>query len=429
MKKLLTILIFLPVFAHAQSITTVLGPSSTLNCGGWGSCIAVDHSGNYFISQECDNSVYKVTPSGVVTRIAGTGAYAYSGDGGPATAAALYEPMGVAVDNIGNVYIADMSNERIRKVDLSGIITTVAGIGSSTPTVGGFSGDGGQATDAELNQPAGVSVDNIGNIYIADANNGRIRKVDIYGTITTVVGGGATLGDGGFPTAAQLYRPTAVAFDYADNMYICDNFSGNRIRKVSSLGIISTIAGTGVAGYNGDGIAGTAAQVNIPRGIAVDGAGNVYIADINESRIRKVDAITGIITTVAGNGLRGFSGDGGLATAAMINSGNIAIDNSGDLIITDFGNSRIRKVNMSVLNVDNLEGMESVTLYPNPAQKTLSISSPGRISRVSIINVIGRIVTSHDFDAEKVQVDISNLPTGIYVAKINNSVVRKFVKE
>ncbi len=431
MKKILAILILLPLFAKTQIITTVFGPNDTLSCGGWGSSIAVDHLGNYYVSQECDNSVYKITPSGVLSRIAGNGGVAaFGGDGGPATAASLYEPMGVAVDNIGNVYIADMSNERIRKVDLSGTITTVAGIGSSIPTIGGFSGDGGPATAAELFQPAGVYVNNAGDVYIADADNGRIRRVDNAGIITTIVGssGSGWLGDGGPATSAQMNEPASLAFDPAGNMYICDGYGGNRIRKVDTAGIISTVAGTGSAGYNGDGIAGTSAEINIPRGVAVDASGNVYIADNVNHRIRMVDK-TGTITTVAGTGAPGFSGDGGLSTLADINSGNITVDRSGDLIISDLGNDRIRKINTSILAVSALTTTGSVKLYPNPANKILNITCTNKITQLTITDLIGQTIYTNICSKNNMQVDISALPSGMYFAIVNNLEVLKFVKD
>jgi len=429
MKKILLLLLFLPFIAHAQIITTIVGPSDTLNCDGWGSSIAIDHSGNYYISEECYNTVYKVTTSGEVILFAGNGTYTYSGDGGPATAASLYEPMGVAVDGSGNVYIADMGNERVRKVDTTGVITTIAGVSGPAPGEGGFGVDGGPATAVQLSQPGAVFVDNIGDVFIADGDNGRIRKILPFGIITTVVGGGSVLGDGGSAIGAQLSEPMSMAVDAAGNMYICDGFDGNRIRKVNSAGTISTIAGTGTAGYNGDGIAATSAQLNIPRGVAVDRSGNVYIADNNSGRIRKVDP-SGMITTFAGTGNRGFSGDGGPASMAEINSGNIAIDGAGNLIITDFGNKRIRKVDMAALAVTNVYSHASIKLYPNPASTSLTIiSTDQNIRQVTITNLLGQPVYTCSNNTDQVQVNVERFPTGVYFVKVNNIDVQQFVKE
>ena len=254
-------------------------------------------------------------------------------DGGPAVAAQLSNPLSVAVDGAGNLYIADVGNNRIRKVDPAGVITTVAGTGAR-----GLSGDGGAAVEARLGGPQGVAVDGAGNLYIA--HSGRIRKVTAAGVIFKVVGGGLG-GDGGPGTAAQLDIPADVALDGAGNLYIAEEY-GHRIRKVdAATGVITTVAGTGARGFSGDGGAAVEARLYQPTGVAVDGAGNLYIADTGNSRIRKVDA-AGVITTVAGGG---SGGDGGAAVAAQLRyPRGVALDGSGNLYIADVGNNRIRKV-------------------------------------------------------------------------------------
>ena len=272
-----------------------------------------------------------------ISTVAGGGK---DGDGGEATAAHLRSPYGVALDGAGNLYIADSSSHRIRKVDSTGTISTVAGTG-----VAGFSGDGDAASAAQLDDPWGVALDGAGNLYIADTDNLRIRKVDSTGTISTVAGTGArgSSGDGGPATAAQLRSPSKVALDGAGNLYIADT-NNQRIRKVDSTGTISTVAGTGAAGFSGDGGPATTAQLSFPWDMAVDGAGNLYIADTNNQRIRKVDS-TGTISTVAGTGAAGFSGDGGPATAAQLHGpSKVALDGAGNLYIADWLNNRIRKV-------------------------------------------------------------------------------------
>src|SRR5438034_866674 len=249
-----------------------------------------------------------------------------AGDGGDATIANLNSPAGVAVDSSGNLYIADLGNERIRKIAAAtGIITTVAGNG-----VLGFAGDGGAATNASLTRPAGVALDAGGNLYIADLGNERIRKfAAATGIITTVAGNGVFgfAGDGGAATNASLGVPVGVAVDAGGDLYIADH-SNNRIRKVTpGTGIITTVAGNGSPSFAGDGGAATSASVCVPAGVALDASGNLYIADYGNHRVRKVAAATGIITTVAGNGSPAFAGDGGAATSASLNSPvSVALD-------------------------------------------------------------------------------------------------------
>jgi sugar lactone lactonase YvrE len=233
----------------------------------------------------------------------------------------------VAVDSVGNVYIADLGNKRIRKVS-GGTITTIAGNGAA-----GFSGDGGPATSASLSAPYGVALDSTGSLYTADNDNNRIRKVS-GGTITTVAGNGnlGFSGDGGPATSASLAQPEGLAVDSSGNLYIADT-RNHRIRKLSG-GTITTIAGNGTPGFSGDGGPATSASLYNPGGVAVDSAGNLYIADSNNNRIRKVSG--GTITTVAGNGNAGFSGDGGPATSASLNYPiGIAVDSAGDLYTAD----------------------------------------------------------------------------------------------
>ena len=325
--------------------------------------VALDASGNLYFADLGNNRVRKVNGTGTITTVAGAGSYGFSGDGGPATSAELAQPTGVAVDSSGDLYIADNSNNRVRKVDSSGTITTVVG--------GGISGlgDGGPATAAQLNQPVGVAVDGSGNLYIADAGNSRVRKVDGSGTITTVAGTGGFgfSGDGGPATAAQLNSPYGVALDGSGNLYIGD--TGNqRVRRVNGSGTISTVAGTGTQGFSGDGGPATAAQLRDPVGVALDGSGNLYIADSANSRVRKVDG-TGTISTVAGTGGFGFSGDGGPATAAQLNSTyGVALDSSGNLNIGDANNNRVRKVEGpdTVPPTTTISGPSGTTNDPTP---------------------------------------------------------------
>jgi len=295
------------------------------------------------------------TPGEIVT-VAGNGTPGYSGDDGPATSAELSDPSGVAVDHSGNVYIADYANDCVRKVTAStGTITTAAGV----CTQGGDSGDGGPATSANLSGPVYIALDGAGNLYIADAFNARIRKVTAStGMITTVAGDGTQgfSGDGGLAIYAQLNEPWGIAVDTSGNIYIADQ-NNNRIRKVTaSTGVISTIAGTGTASYTGDGGPATSADLDYPAGIAVDASGDVYMLVNGGTIIRKVIASTGIIEFYAGTGTYGFSGDQGLAASAQFEADDLAVDGAGNLYIADTGNSRIRRVDAATHVITTVAG-------------------------------------------------------------------------
>ena len=306
--------------------------------------VAVDSNGNLYIADTGNSVIREVTISnGTINTVAGEQSLGsgYSGDGGLATVAALYVPYGVAVDSSGNIYITEYGDSRVRKVTVSnGKISTIAGNGTY-----GFAGDGGAAASAEFAELWGLCLDGSGDVYVADLWNYRIRKISSGGQINTVAGNGITnySGDGGAATKAQLNEPQAVAVDASGNVYIADT-DNNRIRHVSAKGVINTIAGTGAVGSSGDNGPGISAQLNAPAGVAVDAKGNVYVADTGNSRVRVI-APNGIITPFAGTGTAGFSGDGGAATSAMLYEPHgLAVDASGNVYIADFGNNRIREV-------------------------------------------------------------------------------------
>jgi sugar lactone lactonase YvrE len=320
----------------------------------WNPCaVAVDRAGNVYIADSGNARVRKVSPSGVITTYAGKRGEAPEADNIPASSAMLKRPVGVAVDAAGNLYIADDMAMRVRKVDATTkIITTLAGTGQR-----GFSGDNGPATKAHLNFPRGLAVDADGNLYIADRRNHRIRKVAARtGIITTVAGGGVPdpaqenvvpplrpQGDHGPAIAAILNLPMSVAVDQHGNLYIADS-ANLKVRKVTAAtGIITTVAGGGLARYGGDGGPATSASLDSPESVAVDRQGNIYIGDHYVSRVRKVDT-RGIIDVYAGSDV-GFGGDGGPARQAAIQYlGGLALDQEGNLYIADEGNFRIRVV-------------------------------------------------------------------------------------
>ncbi len=294
------------------------------------------------------------------------------------------EYAGVAVDSHGNIYIADTNNNRVRKVDATtGVITTVAGTGSS-----GYYGNNLPATSAWLSAPRGIALDSAGNIYIADTNNYRIRKVNVTtGVITAVAGSGAYgyFGDNGSATSTGLASPRGLAVDGSGNIYIADT-NDNRIRKVdATTGVITTVAGNGASGYSGDNVAATSAAIYMPFGVSVTISGDIYIADTYNHRIRKVDAITGLITTIAGSGTFGFAGDYGPATAANINNpSGVAFDSTGNVYIADMSNSRIRKIVAYDTMPDSFSFIAQTSIAVNTQVMSNTITVTGINSAVAI---------------------------------------------
>lgn len=357
-----TAFIFLFVFvcssvSYAQIITTVAGTGSATFSGDSGPAIAAgissplescfDKYGNFYFVDQFAHRVRKIDVAGTITTVAGDGTPGSAGDGGPATAAELDAPYCVKADTSGNIYIADQGNDRVRKVNmLSGIITAFAGTG-----VSGFSGEGGPATAANINNPVSLAIDKFNNVYIACGADNRIRKVSAAGIITTIAGTGVPGfdGDGAPAISALLERPSGLAVDDTGNLYIAElNSIHNRLRKVDMAGIIHTVAGNGSATYSGDGVIATAAAIS-PNAVAFDAMNNMFITDFHNRRVYKVDVGTHILHTIAGNGTAGDGGDNGPATAATLTRPiGIAVDKCGNPYICDFGSGgtgrRIRKI-------------------------------------------------------------------------------------
>jgi uncharacterized protein (TIGR03437 family) len=326
--------------------------------------VAVDQSGSVYISDSGTNTVRRVTRDGLITTVAGNGVIGYSGDGGPATSAALNRPWGLAIDNVGNLLIADMGNGLIRKVSSQGLITTVAGGGNN------ISGDGVPATSVDLN-PLAIAADNAGNIFIGDFHT--VRKVSVSGIVTTVAGTeapGGSLGDGGPATFANIGFAAGLAVDRAGNIFVAD-MTNNRIRKISTDGIITTVAGNGTEASSGDGGPATSASVGYPRGVAVDESGTLFIMDSDYCRVRRVST-DGVIDTIAGTGCSGYSGDGGPATSASFNEiTSVAADATGSIYVVDW-NGAVR-----VLSPTTASGM--VGAVADAASERVASASPGKI--------------------------------------------------
>ena len=419
-------LLLLSFGAQAQTIFTVAGSSTAGYSGDGGPAtsaellnpagVSIDGAGNMYIADFYNNCIRKVSSSGIISTVAGTTLFGFSGDGGAATSAQLYQPYRTAVDGSGNVYIIDQGNRRIRKVNAVGIISTFAGNGTS-----GYTGDGGAATAAEI-VLGGIAVDATGNVYIGAGN--CIRKINTSGTITTIAGNGAIAGysgDGGPATAAEFNNANDIAFDPSGNLYICDQ---GRIRKINTAGIISTIAGNGTAGITGDGGPATAATID-PTGIAINGAGIIYFAQTTEQIIRKINT-AGIISLYAGNGSMGFSGDGGAATLAEFTfPSDVALDAAGNLYICDQNNSRIRKVSNNATGImTNLPPALSVQTFPNPIGETftLKISSPqNEQAEIIITNAIGQKIIKKTAQTN-IPTNISlDVPTGVYLLSVTTA--------
>lgn len=356
--------------AHSQIISTIAGTggygfsgdnaAATSATMGFPGRVALDDSSNIYFADTYNNRIRKISAStGIITTIAGTGTAGYNGDGGLATSAQLNYPFGLCVDHSGNIYITDTYNHRIRKINGSTkIITTIAGT-----SVGSYNGDGISATTAQIKSPNSICLASNGDIYFSDQENHRIRKITIStGLISTIAGSGTAgfMGDNGTAIYARLDAPAGIALDANNNLYIVD-MNNYRIRKLNmSTGVISTIVGTGNSNYNLDGIAATTANI-APHDICISAAGHLYIVDNGNGRIRKVNITTGIISTIAGDGTFAFGGDNGAATLGKFNAPiSIAIDRIGNYYVADYFNKRLRKVTQPLFSGNTITGSQTI---------------------------------------------------------------------
>jgi sugar lactone lactonase YvrE len=449
-RAFLIILYFVYVCVNVQAqtgiITTIAGNGNQgfAGDGGLATNAEFDHpyqlcqyKNSLYIDDGFNHRIRKIDLStGIITTVAGTGTVGYNGDNILATNAQLYAPQGVCTDTSGNIYIADGGNYRVRKVTVAtGIITTIIGNG-----IMGYSGDGGSATNAKIGQPIGLSTDTSGNIYFGDGDNFVVRKLNPTGIIQTIAGNGTPgyTGDNGQATNAQLRLPNKATVDNFGNVIISDG-QNYVIRKVNAIsGTITTIAGNGTSGYFGDGSLATNALLSSPTGGFVDKFNNFYFSDGAKGVIRRIDAVTGIITTVVGMGVQGFSGDGGPATNAQLRSSDVCLDTNGTMYISDYLNYRIRKVYNPQLAVNTTKTSNELSVYPNPANDVLQVHYhfPGNEdAEFQITDVTGRVLTTSTLLSGRLseQIDIRHLPLGLYLYRVlqqNQPIATgKFIKE
>ena len=445
MKKLLLVFLFLaPFVLQAQIISTFAGTGS-LGDSGDGSAattasisepygLAFDSHGNCYFTEVVGNRVRKITPAGIISTIAGTASSGYNGDSIIATTAKLNDPTDVTTDSDGNIYIADKLNNRVRRIDaVTNIITTIAGNGTA-----GYGGDNGPATAAILNNPHNLCFDKAGNLYISDAVNYRVRKINTSGIITTIAGYGSFgfSGDNGPATSAQIQSIYGMCTDIVGNLYIAQTMD-LRVRKVDTAGIITTIAGNGSAGPSGDGGAATNASLD-PYRLVVDDIGNLYISCWINSNVRKIDE-SGVIHTIAGRGTYGYSGDGNPATAAELSTTiGIAFDTCYNLYIADENNNRIRKVALNPtctipsLSVNTIED-NTINIYPNPTNNLLQIDNLPNTASYSMQTIVGATMQQGTLHRGSNIIALGTLPNGMYLLQLideqGNRSVSKVMKE
>lgn len=439
MKYILVILWLVPYATLGQNIKTIAGTG----IGGYNTdnitsitaqlykpnSVSFDNAGNLYIADCANNRIRKINTYGVISSVAGTGIANFSGDNGPATLAELKSLSGIISDKAGNLYISS-GDYRIRKVNSStGVITTIAGTG--TP---GYNGENIQATAATLLFPYIGAVDDAGNIYFSDYGNRRVRKINTAGIITTFAGNGliGSDGDGGPATAAKLSGPGFLFISATGDIYIPDNIA-KKIRKIDAAGIITTFAGSGVSGNDGDGGPATAAKLISPNSITFDNFGNAYISDYGASVIRKVNS-AGIISTIAGIGTSGYGGDGGPATNAKLTPNNVVCDGIGNVYIADVDNHRIRKVVFHPEAVPDINTiLQDVSIYPNPVHDEVTVAWEGGTvqagNEVTIVNIAGQEVISECPTGNTVTLHTAKLPAGVYLVTVNGAYAGRFVKE
>jgi hypothetical protein len=389
--------------------------------------LAFDKDGNFYFSDDGVPRIRKVTPAGIITTVAGNGSSGYCCDGYPATLAQLKGGGGIAVDKWNNIYYADGSDHRVRKITVDGIIHTIAGTG-----VAGYNGDGIPATDAQLNIPEGIAVDDTGNVYIGDRLNYRIRKINTSGIITTIAGKGvaAFTPDGALADTSAIIGVSCLIVDNQGNVFLPDN---NRIRKiVNGTGVLTTVAGNGTSGYSGDGGSATFASISTIK-FTVDSVGNLYLSEGAPERIRKVST-DGTITTIAGTGAAGLENDGAPVLLARLHTPcGIAFRPAGELHYVDKSSARIRKITPKWDAASDMQlSGDALQLFPNPARDIVTITSRVQLT-YTLTDVTGSVVTNGTIATGTQSIPVGYLPSGIYFITTTSPQgirrVQKIVKE
>jgi len=412
--------LLLAASAMAQTQPTLASTVPLILPGG----LAFDTAGNLYFAETANHVVRCISPAGILTIIAGTSVQGFSGDGGAATSALLDSPASVAVDAAGDVLIADSHNHRMRRVDaVSGVITTIAGTG-----IAGTSPNGTLATSAEMDLPLALAFDAAQNLYFADARTHLVERIDhATGLLTTVAGNGIQgyAGDGGLATAASIDSPSGIALDAAGDLFLADTHN-QRVRRVDAVtGVITTVAGTGQPGFSGDSAAASGAALSLPRGLAMDGAGNLFVVDSRNQRIRRVDAGTGLITTIAGEGTQTYAGDGGAAVAASLDTPRaVAISPANLPTLSDTGNERIRQVSAAGI-ISTIGGLGSTTGGTlNLAGPSVTLYGTGSVTATLVASAATGSVTFFDGGATLVSVamagNVASFATSGLAARVHS---------
>jgi hypothetical protein len=431
------ILCLVPSLLQAQGIVTIAGTGTIGYSGDGGqatnarilpSAVCTGQQGDIYFADASNNVVRKIATSGIVTTVAGNGSSGFSGDGGPATNAQFNLCQNVILDDTGNIYISDLYNNRVRKVSVAGIVTTIAGTGTA-----GYNGDGGQATAARIAGPQGMAFDKYGNFYFAESGSVGIRKIAPSGIITTVAGHGASgyAGDGGQATAAIFHNILGIWIDSNDVIYLADK-ENYRIRKIMPDGIVTTYAGTGHTGSVTNGGSALSSSF-MPWGVIGDKFGNIFFSNYLDNSVYRISK-EGNIYRVAGSTSAGFSGDGGPATAAQLNHPFfLCLDDCGNIYIPDGGNYRIRKVSYSKCNYlaeEELRKQDELNIYPNPVRDVLHIENASAIEWIDVVDVLGRnVLQTYPPSERTTTICLEHLSPGLYMIKVNGAFVQRVVKE